>query len=1396
MAFVHLHTHSHFSILEGLPKPIDYVKRAKEFWMESLALTDTGNLHWGHEFYKMCKSEGIKPIMWVEIFVQSSLDPKLQHKLVLLAKSLQWYRNIISLLTQWNLEEDEFSEGLRLDDIRELKKNRTIPPSKGGLGGDVPEWGQDWDLEIICLSWPITWEIPFYILSWKNDEQIVDRIKEYQEIFWEENYFLELLDHRDIPKQELVTNTLIELNKNFNIPVVACQNSYYITEEDKQSQDVIQALWTGHELENPDRRTLINGDYSFKSEEQMHELFWFIPEALENTVKIAKMCEIEFETWGILIPTFELPEEDQIIYEKALKKEENQYSPYALSGTFPPGEKGKVQVSPVGGDAWKAEGAEPIQKLSSAEWYLRYLSFKGLNWRFDYWLSEEEIFMLIQKIPGWKLEQSLQETLPDELRALSLTYYTDKKRKFLKTLTQEQQDYITRLEYELVVIHEMWFDGYFLIVADYINWARDNNIPVWPWRGSAAWSLMAFLSGITDLDPRKYGLIFERFLNPARISMPDIDTDFADTDRSRVIEYCRNKYGADKVVQICTFWTFAARAAVKDVWRVMGIPYQEMNELAKLIPEKPWTKLKWALEDSFEFAEAYEQNPVYKILIDSALKIEWNLRQLWVHACAVIIAPEPVTNFCPLQHPPKDQESIITQYSAYPLEDLGLLKMDFLWLRNLTIIKNTLKIIKNQKWEEFDILKIKLDEPEAFKIFADGDTTWVFQFESDGMRKYLIDLAPDTFEDLIAMVSLYRPWPLAYIPSFIERKYGREEVKYMTQDLTNILLEEKVSEEEIEVQKVKLEEDLKQILDVTYWIAVYQEQLMFIVQYMAWFSLWEADLLRRWIGKKKVEVIAALKKEFIEKWKDYRGYHPRVTQYIYEEMIQPAANYSFNKSHAACYAFIAYQTAYLKAFYRTEFLTAVMVSDEANMERIVMEVWECESNGIHILPPSVQESMKHFTYIDDENIRFGLKAIKWIGDGPIDKIIEARESPPSPPSEGGSFVNDGFKDLQDFVERCWKDAINKKSLEALIKSWAMDSFWNRGQMWESIPSMIDFVKKTEKEKGSSQIWLFASMWEEFEDKIELEQNFREFNYEDTLKWEKEMIGFSVSGHALDGLWRYCMRRSNKIKKLQLDFELLLEMDKKENPEKYKEPTLEEIEILSKWGEEAEKLKKEQKKSKWKRKDEPIQAVWIIADIRTIFTKAWKKMMFLKCEWFDYDFEVVVFPRDVEKFEEKIELDKFIIAQWNLDVNFEYNRKSVQVRDIKIVSITQVRDQAKDLWMMDDRKRVTAMYEIKHSPLLTSPQGRGIKEDAAILSPLVGKSPEGHRGQATEEIQEYTITIPSYAKKEDLQTLKKFLEEQKNWTTEVFINLKGQKISTKISVESLKWVQKWEKNIWG
>ncbi len=1340
--FVHLHNHSHYSILEGLPKPKDYVAKAVSFGMKAIAITDTSNIHGCHELYKEAKYAGIKAILWTEIYVESSLDSKINHKLVLLAKSLKWYRNIISLVSKASLDNPGTISKIKFEDIISLKQEVL-------------------DLEMVCLSGPISWEIPYYILSWKEDNQVLDRIKLYQEVFWLENYYLELIYHDDIPKQRFVTDKLIEINSKYSIPVVATNNCYYIDKSDAKTQDVIMALSTGHELENPDRPTLRNWDYSFLSEEEMQMMFWFIPEALTNTEKIAEMVDIHIETWGILIPTYELPESDKQIYNDSLEVEKEDYYDESKWGNK----------------------EDYVKKLTSDEWYLRYLSFAWLNWRYKANISRDILFKLVQKLDKPSLTKKLTETSPEELKALSLVYYSDEKKEILNSLSQDLQDKIERLEYELVVVNEMWFNAYFLIVADYINWARNNDVPVWPGRWSAAWSLMAYLSWITDIDPLPYKLLFERFLNPARVSMPDIDTDFADTWRDKVVEYCRNKYWADRVAQICTFGTFAARAAVKDVWRVFWIPFSEMNELVKLIPEKPGTKLKWALEDSIEFREAYETNPKYKDIIDNALKIEGNVRQLWVHACAVIIAPEPMTNFTALQHPPKDSTSIVTQYSAYPLEDLGLLKMDFLWLRNLTVIKRATKIIKNHKNVDVDILWIDLNDPKVFEVFALWDTTWVFQFESDWMRKYLKDLAPDSFEDLIAMVSLYRPGPLAYIPTYIDVKYKRKELKYLTDDLRKILEWAWYSEEEILEEKRKLDEDLAPILDVSYWIAVYQEQLMFIVQYMAWFSLWEADLLRRWVWKKKHDVIEALKKEFIEKGINYRQYKPETTNYIYTEMIMPAANYSFNKSHAACYAYIAYQTAYLKAYFPTEFLTALMVSDEENMERIVLEVSECEAKWISVLPPSVNESLKHFTYIDDKNIRFWLKAIKWIWDWPIDKIIESR-------------WENKFHDLENFVELCWKEVVNRKSLESLIMSGAMDEFWVRKQMKVSVDDIIKYCRRDEKQKETSQIWLFDNS-SDFEDKLELVKS-EEFSFEEKLAGEKEMIGFAVSWHALDWLKRYCARRWQNTKKLKMSFEELLELDKLKNPEKYEPPK-----VLEMWIE-SEKSEVKKDNVNPREKEEIVQAIWVVIDARKLITKTWKQMMFLKCEGFDYDFEVVIFPKDVETYKDKILLDRIVIVTGSLDINFEYKRKSIRAREIKIATVTQVREQATDLWLFDKSKRFINMNlnEIVETEKEDIACDTWDNENCIVLK-------ENFDEVLEEKINEniwivwakimddkFVITIPSHAKKEDLHDLKEFLLKENSWFIKVFIDLKWQEIDTKISLFDLVNLKSWIRNKWG
>lgn len=1285
MSFVHLHNHTHYSILEWLPKPKDYVKKAKELGMKALAITDTGNTHGCHEFYKACKSEGIIPILGAEVFVQSELDEKLSHKLILLALNLEWYKNIIAIVSKGSLENPGRVPVVMLEDIAEYSRN------------------------IVCLSWPASSEIAYYILSGKSDEEVVLRIKKYQEIFGEENYFLELLEHQDIPKQRFITEKLIELHQNYNIPVVAANDCYYVEKDDKKTQDVIMALGKGYEIENPDRPTLINGDYSFLSEEEMQTLFGYIPSALENTHKIAQRVDIEIPMGEILIPRFELPEADQAIFQKAQEYQKTQKWD------------------------WK--------ELTSDEWYLRYLSFKWLNWRYQTKISEETIFDLVQKINKPSLEKKLTETSPEELKELSLTYYSEEKKNILSWFTQELQERIERLEYELVVVHEMGFDGYFLIVADYIGWARQNGVPVWPGRWSAAGSLMAYLTGITDLDPIDYGLLFERFLNPARISMPDIDTDFSDTWRDRVVDYCRQKYGEDHVAQICTFGTFAARAAVKDVGRVKGIPFGEMNELAKLIPEKPGTKLQGALEESPEFKDAYETNEVYKDIIDNALKIEGNVRQLWVHACAVIIAPEPMTQFTALARPPKDSESIVTQYSAYPLEDLWLLKMDFLWLRTLTIIEKTLDIVKQTKGVEVDMEHIDLQDESSFQVFASGDTTGVFQFESDGMRKYLKDLKPDSFEDMIAMVSLYRPGPLAYIPTYIDRKYGREEIRYMTDDLIQILQKKKYSDEEIEEQKTKLEDDLKKILDVTYGIAVYQEQLMFIVQYMAGFSLGEADLLRRWVGKKILSVIEQLKGEFIEKAEKFRGYKPEVSQYIYEEMIQPAANYSFNKSHAACYAYIAYQTSYLKANFPAEFLTALMTCDEENTDRVALEVAECQAKGINILPPDVNESLKHFTYIDDNNIRFGLKAIKWLGDGPIDAIIEARKE-------------SNFETIDDFIERGGREVTNKKALESLIYAGAMDAFWERKSLLESVDAMVRYSKALEKKKESSQIGLFDISESTYKETLEL-VDAKPFNYEEKLFGEKEVLGFMVSGHPLDGLQTYCGRRSANTRYLKMPMEELTALQK-EDEEKFK-------------------------KDIWKAQP---KAIGIILDIRKIITKTWKNMMFLYCEGFDYDFEVTIYDRYIDDYKDKVAIGKIIVVEWRAMIDPNYNRKAISLMTANLGSLTQVRAQARDMELLDNSVRKSLL-------------GGHLEKEEEFEEKLDEKISENKeiKPELAPEDTKYIIPIPATAKKDDLWKLKNFLTTQKPGAIAIFIQLStGQEVDTKFSVANTDEVKQWQRDV--
>jgi DNA polymerase III subunit alpha len=665
--------------------------------------------------------------------------------------------------------------------------------------------------------------------------------------------------------------------------------------------------------------------------------------------------------------------------------------------------------------------------------------------------------------------------------------------------TKEQRE---RLTYELTVIEQVGFSGYFLIVADFVSEAKRKGITVGPGRGSAAGSIVSFSLGITGLDPLEHGLLFERFLNPERITMPDVDIDFADTRRDEVLDYVREKYGSDRVVQICTFGTLAARAAVKDVGRAYGVPFLEMNSLAKLIPERPGTTLSEALETQ-ELQTAYRSNETYRRIIDAALKLEGKARHVSVHACGVIITPEPARHYTALQRAPKEETTIITQTSAKPLESLGLLKMDFLGLMNLTVIETTLEIIERIHEKYIDIAGIPLDDQPTFALLQRGDTTGVFQLESAGMRRYLKQLKPTSMNDIIAMVALYRPGPMEYIPNYIKRKHGKEAVTYLHADLEEFLRE-------------------------TYGIGVYQEQILQLARTFAGYSLGEADILRRAIGKKIKSELDAQREKFIEgaRTKDYAK---NLAEKIFDDVVMPFAGYGFPKAHAAGYARIAYETAYLKANYPTEFMAALLSSDATDTDRVLIEIAECRAMGIEVLPPDINESLRHFTAVPSPEhgtrnaeralgaIRFGLTAIKGIGDSSVQQIIAARDA-------GGKFTT-----LEDFARRLPGKILNKKLLESLAKSGALDSLGERGTLVAHYGLIVDYAKAA-GEISSAQEDLFHSTTVLDETQVTFPDT-APASTQQKLQWEKETLGMYVSSHPLAGLKKYIGKKAQLIASL-------------------------------------------------------------------------------------------------------------------------------------------------------------------------------------------------------------------------------------------------------------------------
>lgn len=739
--------------------------------------------------------------------------------------------------------------------------------------------------------------------------------------------------------------------------------------------------------------------------------------------------------------------------------------------------------------------------------------------------------------------KAIQEISPEELKALTRDTYTQFKWEYLQAhtefsedFTQEEfhyplADYIERLEYELKVIKEMGFNTYMLVVSDFTSWAKNNSIMVGPGRWSGAGSLLAFLISITDVNPFAYDLLFERFLNPARVSMPDFDIDFEDTLRGKVVEYVTNKYGYDHVSAIGTYMKMATKAAFKDAARAMGLPFEKSNAISNIMGEVK--SLKQIIDKDANVPEEllvlYDQDSYIRDSIDQGSQLEGNLRQLGVHACGIIISPDPVRAHTPTQLIDKGGEkTLVSQFDGPTLEYIGLLKMDFLWLRNLSVIKNCIKILRAKFHEKtvsnpptqsecnyaedkelFDeFMKTmsfnpSLSSAEVFeKVFMTGDTTGVFQFEWDGIRRFLIELKPNHINDLVAMNALYRPGPLEFIPTYIKRKHKEEEVSYMLPELQDILMQTYNDPDLIISEQQKLEEDLGPIMDFTYGIAVYQEQLMFLVQSMAGFSLPEADLLRRWVGKKKKEIIEQLKLEFMERGQSFRGYKPETTKFIYEKMIEPAASYSFNKSHAVCYAHIAYQTGYLKARYPLEFYAALMRSVEEDTDKLGGFIDEIHAHNIHIEPPHVNKAYNHIAATSD-TIVMGFYACKGIGFDIGEQIEQER------------LQNWLFSSLENFLERC-PFVANKRIMESLIKAWSFDHWYDRNTLLHHLPQLLEWHKNSQQ----MDMGLFGGIGET------QTLNFQEIkttSIVERCKYDVEIFKNMISWHPLDGLYTYAKK---------------------------------------------------------------------------------------------------------------------------------------------------------------------------------------------------------------------------------------------------------------------------------
>jgi DNA polymerase-3 subunit alpha len=946
MYFAHLHVHSHYSLLDGMSKIDELLDLTKKMGLDALALTDHGVLYGAIEFYSKAKSKGIKPIIGCEVYLaprtrndkMAKVDAKFYH-LTLLAKNQTGYHNLMKLVTIGELEGFYYKPRVDKEVLRQYSDG------------------------LIALSGCLRGEIPQTILAghWDKAKELV---KEYQDIFGKENFFLELQDHKELDDQNKANEYLLKLSQETDAPAVVTCDSHYPLKDDKRVHEVLLAVQTGSGTESEDRLSMVHADLHLKEPEEVTKNFKDHPELFENIKKIVDACNLELDLEKLIFPKFQTPTHER---------------------------------------------------------------------SFQY------------------LEQLARESFP----------------RFYKQDDKEAQE---RLEHELEVIKQTDFADYFLVIYDIIRFARENGI-LTNTRGSAAGSLVAYILEITHIDPIKYDLYFERFLNPERIEPPDIDIDVADDRRQELIAYISNKYGQDHVAQVLTFGFMKSRLAVRDVSRALGHPYALGDQIAKLIPQN--LPIKDALNSISELKRIYATDNDAKEVIDIAQRLEGVARHASTHAAGVVIAPEPIVNFAPLQHSSRSEKEIVTQYEMHSLKDIGLVKIDILGLANLTIIRNTLRIIKKVYDQDIVLDTLGFDDGKVYRLLSKGETVGVFQVESEGMRRYLKDLKPNCIEDITAMLALYRPGPMELIPQFIRRKHGEEKITY-------------------------LHPDLKNILSKTYGICVYQEQLMRIAHDLADFSMAEADVLRKAVGK-KIKTLLASQEEKMMKGMMAKGIKKEIARRIWE-WVEPFARYGFNKGHSSSYARITYETAWLKVHYPNAFMAALLTSDFGNLDRVAIEIKECERMGIKVMPPSVNGSFVEFG-IDKTtgNILFGLSAIKNVGVGVSEMILKERQD------------NGEFKNLTNFFQRIPRQVLNRKTLESLIKSGALDCFGSRELMVDNLEKILEWSYSLNNH-NTSQMGLFS---EDTNDLLSRLGEVPPLNKTKRLIWEREYLGIYITGHPLD-----------------------------------------------------------------------------------------------------------------------------------------------------------------------------------------------------------------------------------------------------------------------------------------